>query len=726
MARPVAAPIQVRLLSSVPGRQRYEVVRLRSRPRLAAAVELHLRKTLPVLSVRANPLTGRILVYWAGPPPNSTDFRIAVARAIELGPLRGEQWLQVKSPDARARGLVVKLVAGAACVAVLLIDRIVWTAGTSPLSVPLFALSVLTIAYTGYDFFRALYRSLTGQSGMTTGTLVGSASLASVLLQEYMTALIVLWLLNLGEYLEMVTLRRARTAIRHLLSQDESTVWILANGVEVGIPLQDARPGQRAVMRAGRRIAVDGVIESGEGTINEAAITGESVPVIRGPGAGVYAGTLLVAGTLIIQITEVGSDTVIGKLIERVEHAQSLKPEIQRTGDRFAHFVVPAAFISAALVFIITRDAKRSLSMLLIACPCAAGLATPTAVAASIGNSAKRGTLIKGGIHIETMSKVDTICFDKTGTLTESELTVRRIIPTRKGYPPERILELAARAELRSQHPLALAIVKRSGLANESEAGAEFENFPGLGVRASWGRTEVLAGSSQFMERFEVKVSGEQEALFDAGRAPMETAIYVAHQRKLAGIIGVSAAVRPETRPALAALRKSGIDDLIMLTGDLPEVAGQVAESVGITRWNAAMMPQDKLDMIRELRESGRRVAMVGDGINDAPALALADVGIALGTAGADVAVETADIALASDDLRQVDDVLRISRHTMTVVRQNYAIALAVNGPGVFVAAAGALTPLLSAVLHNLSTVLVTFNSSRLIDYDPNTPARDR
>ena len=725
MAKPVAAPIEVRLVSSVPGRQRFEVVRLKSRPRLAAAVELHLRKTLPVLSVHVNPLTGRILVHWSGVPPAAADIRGAVARAIEIGPLRREEWLQVQTPDARARGLVFKLVAGAACIVVLLIDRLLWTVGTSPLSLPLFGLSVLTIGYTGSDFFRALYRSVTGKSGMTTGTLVGSASLASVLLQEYTTALIVLWLLNLGEYLEMVTLRRTRRAIRHLLAQEEEgTVWLLADGVEVGIPLHEARPGQRAVMRPGLRIAVDGVIESGEGTINEAAITGESVPVVRGPGAEVYAGTLLVAGTLVVRITEVGSDTVIGKLIERVEHAQSLKPQIQRTGDRFAHFVVPAAFISAALVFLVTRDARRSLSMLLIACPCAAGLATPTAVSASIGNSARRGTLIKGGIHIETMSKVDTICFDKTGTLTESELTVRRVISCRKAYPEERVLELAARAELRSQHPLALAIVKHSGLGTESDADAEFENFPGLGVRSSWGRNEVLAGSSQFLERFDVKISPKNARLFDSGRAPMESAIYVAHQGKLVGMIGVSAAVRPETRPALAALRKSGIDHLIMLTGDLPAVAEQVAASVGITEWYAGMMPQDKLDTIRGLRDSGRRVAMVGDGINDAPALALADVGIALGTAGADVAVETADIALAADDLRHVNEVLQVSRRTMTVVRQNYAMALAVNGPGVIVAAAGALSPLLSAVLHNLSTVLVTFNSSRLIDYDPATDRR--
>jgi cation-transporting P-type ATPase C len=726
MSRPVGVPIEVRLVSSVPGRQRFEVNRLKSRPRLAAAVELHLRKALPVLSLRANPLTGRILVYWSSAPPTAADFSAALARAIEMGPLRGEAWLRVQTPDARGRSLVSKLVAGAANVVVLLINRFVWTAGASPFSIPLFGLSVLIIGYTGSNFFKALYRSVTGKSGMTTGTLVGSAVSASILLQEYMTALIVLWLLNLGEYLELATLRRTRRAIRHLLSQDEATVWVLANGMEVGIPLKDARPGQRAVMRPGLRITVDGVIESGEGTINEAAVTGESVPVIRGPGTRVHAGTLLVAGTLVIRITEVGSDTVIGKLIERVEHAQSLKPEIQRTGDRFAHVVVPAAFIAAALVLIVTRDPRRSLSMLLIACPCAAGLATPTAVSASIGNSARRGTLIKGGIHIETMSKIDTICFDKTGTLTESELTVRRVIVCREDYAGERILELAARAENRSQHPFALAILKHSGLGNELEAGAEFENFPGLGVRCCWSDNEVLAGSSQFLERFDVKISLENERQFDAGRAPMESAVFVAHQRMLVGMIGVSAAVRPEARPALAALRRSGVDNLIMLTGDLPEVAEQVAANVGITRWYAAMMPQDKLDTIRVLRDAGRRVAMVGDGINDAPALALADVGIALGTAGADVAVETADIALASDDLRQVNDVLQVSRRTMRVVRQNYAMALAVNGPGVVVAAAGALSPLLSAILHNLSTVLVTFNSSRLINYDPALARSDR
>jgi cation-transporting P-type ATPase C len=537
-------------------------------------------------------------------------------------------------------------------------------------------------------------------------------------LEEYSTASIVLWLLNLGEYMELLIMRRTRAAIRGLLSDDNPDVWVLADGGEVEIPLKDVRVDQRVAVRSGRRIAIDGIIECGDGTINEAAVTGESVPVIRTAGDKVYAGTVLLAGSLVIRVTEVGSATVIGRLIERVEGAQTLRPEIQLAGDRFASFVVPAAFLSALLVLLITRDPRRSLTMLLVACPCAAGLATPTAMSASIGNSARRGMLIKGGKHIEAMAGADTFCFDKTGTLTESELTIQHVVSCKQGYSEERILHLAVHAESQSQHPFALAIVKKAGCSEGFAEGSQFENIPGRGVRCLWEQNEVLVGSRKFLSEQEVKVSARREAMFPS-RLSMESIVYVAHQKKLVGIIGVVAAMRPEAHSALENLRQAGIKNLVMLTGDVPQVAEQVADEAGITQWLAGLMPNDKLDAIQALRHSGHGVAMVGDGINDAPALAASDVGIALGAAGSDVAIETADIALASDDLRHVADVLWISRRTMTVVRQNYALALGVNGLGVMLAAVGAINPLLGAVLHNLSTVLVTLNSSRLLNYDP-------
>jgi cation-transporting P-type ATPase C len=713
---------KVRLLSSTPRRQRFEVGLLKSQPLLAAAVEDKLRSVLPVVQVHANPLTGRILILWAVDTPDP-GIEAIIAYAAEEGPLPQSVYqARQRVPDRKAKRLLVNLAVGAANLALILARRLIGKTGVTLLASPIVGLSIATIAFTGYDFFRSLWRTVTRQSQLSTGTLVAVATLSSVFLQEFTTALIVLWLLNLGEYLEMVTLQRTRAAIRGLLSgDDEIDVRVLNPTGELSVPLKEVYPGQFVIVRAGRRIVVDGVIESGEGTINESLITGESVPVTRQAGDKVYSGTLLIAGTLVIMVTAVASDTVVGKLIERVEQAQALRPKIQRVGDRFSGFVVPAAFISAVLVFMVTRDLRRSLTMLLVACPCAAGLATPTAVAASIGNSARRGIMIKGGIYLEAMTNVDTICFDKTGTLTDNELKVQHIFACDSEYTQERVLQLAAHAEIYSQHPLALAIVKRAGHSELAEPGKQFEMFAGKGVRAWWDGQEVLAGNRVFLNDYAVSIPSHYEDLFKASREPIESPVYVAHQRKLIGIIGISAAIRPEAVEALAMLRKAGIPNLRMLTGDLSDVTKLIAIRIGMEDWSAGMLPQDKLDAIQAIRDAGSSVAMVGDGVNDAPALALADVGIAMGTAGSDVAVETSDIAVASGDLRQIWELLQISRTTIGVIRQNYAIALGVNGLGMIFAAAGSVSPLAGAVLHNISTVLVTFNSSRLISYIPDS-----
>ncbi len=454
----------------------------------------------------------------------------------------------------------------------------------------------------------ACIRTVTGQKGITTGTLIGAATLSSIALSENVTALIVIWLLNLGEYLEEVTLRRTRAAIRELLATDDEEIWVAVNGVEVSMHAKDVHRGVIVVARAGRKVPVDGVIESGEATINEAPITGESMPAIRAAGDSVYAGTILMAGTIRIRVTGVGNQTVVGKLIERVELAQTLRPQIQTIGDRFAKKVVPSSFLAAGLVLLVTRDPRRALTMLLVACPCAAGLATPTAVSASIGNCARRGILVKGGTHLESMSTLNTVAFDKTGTLTESQPSVSQVIPCASGYTEERILSLAARAEIHSQHPLAIAIVSRAGLArSDLDDGSEFELLQGRGVRARWEEHEVLAGSLRLLQDFGVDLSPENERRFDSQVGPAETVVYVAHQRRLVGLIAISVRVRPEAGAALARLREAGVSRLVMLTGDLDGVARHVANEVGVTEWRARLLPEDKFEAIQRMRAAGRR-----------------------------------------------------------------------------------------------------------------------
>jgi cation-transporting P-type ATPase C len=522
--------------------------------------------------------------------------------------------------------------------------------------------------------------------------------------------------LNVGEYLEMLTLRRTRKAIRELLSVEDEEVWVEMDGVEVSCRVNDVKPGAIVTVRESRRIPVDGVVEGGEAAINEASITGESMPVVRSSGDTVYAGTLVMAGSIRIRATEVGPDTVVGRLIRRVEQAQTLRPNIQTIGDAFAKRVVPASFAAAIVAFLITRDPRRALTMLLVACPCAAGLATPTAVSASIGNSARRGILVKGGTHLEAMAELDTVCFDKTGTLTESRPIVQSVIPLVPEYDERMVLNLAARAEVHSQHPLAWAILGAAGQDERSRDGDEFQMLAGRGVRV-WNRDEeVLVGSQRLMSDFDIPVTSEAQDAVRKG----ESVMFVAHQRRIVGLIGVSARLRPEAIQALEQLREIGVRRLVMLTGDGEGVASAVAQSAGLKEWRSKLLPQDKYDAVREFSERGRRVAMVGDGVNDALALAVAHVGVAMGTAGSDVAIETADVALSADDLRQVASIIRTSRKTMGVIRENYGLALGVNSIGLALAALGTINPIIAAVLHNLSTILVVSNSARLIHYDPN------
>jgi cation-transporting P-type ATPase C len=722
----VACPTpEMRLLSKVPGRQRWYVPGIENKPRVAARLEMMLRREPRLLCVRVNSLTGRILIQWD--PSHSIQIKPLVREALAGGPVSKSICEQLRGkPDSKARNLIHKLALGFFKLSLILFSRLIWgTISAGPLAAPIQVLSLSGIVITGYDFLGAFYRALVGRSGITTGTLIGAATLSSMALRENVTALIVLWLLNLGEYLETVTLQRTRAAIRSLLSVEDEEIWIIAEGVEVLVPTKEVQSGAIIVMRAGRRIPVDGVIESGAATVNEAPITGESMPVTHREGDVVYAGSVLLAGAIRVRTTGTGTDTVVGKMIERVEQAQALRPEIQKVGDRFARTVVPASFVSAALVLLVTRDPRRALTMLLVACPCAAGLATPTAVSASIGNSARRGILVKGGMHLEAMASLNTIAFDKTGTLTDSQPSVTQVIPCADGYTEERILELAARAEAYSQHPLAIAIMNRTGrpFSNLDEE-SEFELLPGRGVRRVWGAHEVLVGGRRLLEDFKVPLTVEDEHLVKSRIRESESVVYVAHQRRLVGVVGISVQVRPEAICALERLREAGVHNFIMLTGDQDEAAIHVTSSVGVKEWRARLLPQDKFEAIQALRTSGRRVAMVGDGINDAAALAIADVGIAMGASGSDVAIETADVALASDDLRHVADVVQISRSTMRAIRQNYGIALGVNSVGLALAAAAKINPIIAAVLHNLSTMLVIFNSARLIRYSPADSAK--
>jgi cation-transporting P-type ATPase C len=415
----------------------------------------------------------------------------------------------------------------------------------------------------------------------------------------------------------------------------------------------------------------------------------------------------------------VGRDTAIGRIITRVEEAEADRAPIQTVGENFSRRFVPASFALSGLTLLLTGDVRRAMTMLLVACPCAVGLSTPTAISAAIGNGARRGILIKGGAHLEAAGRVDAIVFDKTGTLTLGRPVVTNVLSFDEAWTPEQVLAYAASSEIHSRHPLAQAVIRSTEerrIEIPSHEVCEVLLGQGMRTRSDDGR-ELLIGSQDLLRQQQVPVSEEAGDWVWRLQRAAETPLLLAVDGKLIGLVSLRDTVRPESRAVLDALRADGVRRIVLLTGDSSETAAAVAAELGIDEFRAQVMPEHKQDVVRQLRAEGYVVAVVGDGTNDAPALALADIGIAMGVSGTDVAVEAADVALASDDLHALLDLRELGRRTITGIQQNYGMSIAVNTAGLAVSAGGALSPVLAAILHNASSVAVVGNSSRLIHY---------
>ncbi|MBW0013577.1 manganese-exporting P-type ATPase CtpC [Mycobacterium sp.] len=688
---------------------------VRSDSRRAVAVEEAVAKQDGVRVVHAYPRTGSVVVWYS---PRRCD-RPAVLAAIDRAALVAAELIPARAPHSEEirNTDVLRMVIGGVALALLGVRRYVFA--RPPLLGPggrLFATGVTV--FTGYPFLRGALLSLrSGRAG--TDALVSAATVASLVLRENVVALTVLWLLNIGEYLQDLTLRRTRRAISELLRGSQDTAWIrLTGGDEVQVPIDSVEIGDEVIVHDHVAIPVDGEVVDGEAIVDQSAITGENLPVSVVVGAHVHAGSVVVRGRLVVRASAVGNQTTIGRIIARVEEAQHDRAPIQTVGENFSRRFVPTSFVVSAITLAITGDVRRAMTMLLIACPCAVGLATPTAISAAIGNGARRGILIKGGSHLEQAGQVDAIVFDKTGTLTVGRPVVTNIVAMHKDWKPEQVLAYAASSEIHSRHPLAEAVIRSTEERHISiPPHEECEVLVGLGMR-TWadGRTLLLGGPS-LLRAEKVKVSKKASEWVDRLRRQAETPLLLAVDGTLVGLISLRDEVRPEAAEVLKKLRGNGIRRIVMLTGDHPDIAEVVADELGIDEWRAEVMPEDKLEVVRELQSAGFVVGMVGDGINDAPALAAADIGIAMGLAGTDVAVETADVALANDDLHRLLDVGDLGARAVDVIRENYGMSIAVNAAGLIIGAGGALSPVLAAILHNASSVAVVANSSRLIRY---------
>jgi len=544
--------------------------------------------------------------------------------------------------------------------------------------------------------------------------LASIAIVTSVFVREYIAAAIVVLMLSGGEMLEDYASQKATTAIEKLIRSAPQKARVRRNGSEIELPIEEVQLGDIVIVKPGEKIPVDGLVMKGTATVNQATITGESMPVNKIMGDEVFGNTILELGALEVKVTMVGEDTTFAHIIKLVREAQARKAPIERVADHYARWFTPIILIVASLAFLVTGDALRVISILLIACPCALTIATPTAVIAGIGNAAKKGILIRGGIILERAAKVDMVVIDKTGTLTigyPEVVTIKGV----NGRKETDALFLAALAERYSEHPLAKAVLKKAGaLGIDIADPSDFTVLPGYGVIAEFNCNEIAVGNRRLLENKGIRIDKASENYLTTLEKSGETALLVAERHELAGIIGVADSLRENIPQAIKKMREVGIKKIAMLTGDTSRIAEVVANRLGVDEVKSELLPEDKVLYVEKFRTT-HKVAMVGDGINDAPALASADVGIAMGAAGTDIAIETAGIVLTTDDIAKVPEALGLSKRTLSVIKQNILFALAINILGIALSTTGTVSPILASTIHEGNALLVVLNAVRLI-----------
>ncbi len=575
------------------------------------------------------------------------------------------------------------------------------------------AFAIASLILGGYPILKSAIKALLIPD-LNVDTLVSIAAIAATAVDAYQEAATVLFIMLLGEFLEHLTVGKTRKAISSLIQIAPKTAWIRRDQEEVRVPIEEVKAREIVIVKPGERIPVDGRIISGCGSVNQSMLTGESIPVEKGIGDRVYCGTINEAGSCEIETTQVAEDTKLAQIKRLILEAQAEKSPTQRTMDRFARYFIPAILLIALATFIITGDAIRAITILIVACPCALVLGTPTAVVAAIGNAARQGILIKGGAYLEQMGRIRTLLLDKTGTLTHGKPRVVGISGLNE-LDEKEILYWAAIAEKRSEHPLAKAIgEKAEEMGLRIPHPESFENLRGKGVKAQWSGKAILLGSAQFFREEKVRLPESALDVLKQKESEGATSLLLSIDHRLLGLISIADTLREKAKATIEKIRKEGVLEIWMLTGDSPRVAERISKELGVS-FEASLLPEEKVVKVKEWKRKGHGVGMVGDGINDAPALAAADVGIAMGAAGTDVAVETADIALMTDELERIPAAIRLSRKALRVIKQNIAFALVFNTTLVFLSAQGWVTMILGAVMHQASSLLVILNSMRLL-----------
>ncbi len=572
-----------------------------------------------------------------------------------------------------------------------------------------FPLGVVIVIAGGYPVFMnviraTLKRQVISHSLMTLGVL------AALFVGQWVTAALVVVFMRVGNYVENFTTESARRAVKELTSLAPQTARVEREGAEVEVPVTELKVGETVIVRPGEKIAVDGEVISGQATIDQSAITGESMPVEAANGTHVYAATIAKLGSLRIRAERIGMDTTFGRVVKMVEEAEAHRADVQQIADKFSAWYLPVVAVIAGLTFLFTRNPLSTAAVLLVACSCSFALATPVAMLASVGASAKRGLLIKGGKYLELLARADVLLVDKTGTLTLGKPQITDVISL-NGLSRSDLLGLVASAERYSEHPLAEAV---RILAHEENAALvepeKFEAIPGHGVQAIINSQTIRVGNRRMI------ASAESLPIAADLEAQGKTLLFMERNQELVGVLAAADTLRSEVPDALTEVRVLGIRHIELLTGDNERTASALAEKLGVS-YRANLLPEHKIDVVKEYQAKGHIVVMIGDGVNDAPALAQANIGIAMGAAGTDVAIEAAHIALMREDWNLVPDVLKIAKRTMNIVKMNLAFTTVYNLVGLTLAAIGVLPPVLAAAAQSLPDIGIMGNSARLLKH---------
>lgn len=555
-----------------------------------------------------------------------------------------------------------------------------------------------------------------GISKISSALLITIAMFAAIAIDDLFAAGEVAFIMAIGALLEDATTNRARKGLKNLLRLAPTQGRRIRNGAEEMIPAEAIRKDDVLRILPGETIPVDGVILSGETSIDQSVMTGESLPVDKAPGENVYCGTINRFGAIDIRATKVGEDSSLKRLIRMVQEAETKKAPMARIADRAASWLVPAAMLIAVVTGLLTRELVRAVTVLVVFCPCALVLATPTAIMAAIGQATKQGVIIKSGEALESLDKIDTIAFDKTGTLTYGRLEVSSVLCIADGIKQDRLLSIAASAEAKSEHPLGKAIVasarERKLPLSESTA---FQMTAGKGICAEVDGCRISCGSERYLLDNGVRVTPDITSSLEALRLEGRASVIVARNDECLGILGLSDILRPEAGQIVQTLTAMQTNT-VLLTGDNKHAARFFASRVGISEYYAELLPENKVESIARLQRQGRSVCMIGDGVNDAPALKTARVGVAMGSMGSDIAVDAADIALMSDDLSKIPYLKRLSHATMNTIRFSITLSMCINLLAVTLSVLGLLNPTTGALVHNAGSCFVVLIAALLYD----------